>query len=210
MPLTWVRPSNLSLSREPFSYTYCKGLQVFPLVHGSFHVISTQQGASFAGARNHSFSKIYIQVPRGCFPSLFLAVVMHHMHERAWARNQPSPVKMKPSSETIYIYMSFARSERKRTTKHDCLSYSRPYLCHRLLVIRVRFLLRYFVMFNLSPLNLSWNIFFQLNVTSLPPSMKSCWIQGIWLKPSSVLRYYAFCIATTLTMILSTNFFDIQ
>ena len=49
--------------------------------------------------------------------------------------------------------MSFARSERKRTTNHDCLSYSRPYLCHRLLVMRVRFLLRYFVMFNLSLLN---------------------------------------------------------
>ena len=83
------------------------------------------------------------------FSFTFLAVVMHHMHERAWARNQPSPVKMKPSSETI-ICMSFARSERKRTTNHDCLSYSRPYLCHRLLVIRVRVLLRYFVMFNLS------------------------------------------------------------
>ena len=53
----WVRSSNLSLSRETFSYTYCKGLQVFPLVHGSFHAISTQPGASFAGARNHSFSK---------------------------------------------------------------------------------------------------------------------------------------------------------
>ena len=105
----WVRPRNLSLSREPFSYTYCKGLQVFPLVHGSFHVISTQQGASFAGARNHSFSKKLYSSSKRLFSFTFLAVVMHHMHERAWARNQPPPVKMKPSSETIY--MSFARSE---------------------------------------------------------------------------------------------------
>ena len=157
-----MRPSSLSLSREPFSYTYCKGFQVFPLMHGSFHVISTQQGASFAGARNHSFQKNLYSSSNRLFSFTFFG---RPDASYARGRNQPSPVKMKPSSETIYIYIYICHlhvaSASAQPTMIVChihvLTFVLPcIILHRLLVIRVQFFLRYFVMFNLSLLNLSW------------------------------------------------------
>ena len=80
-----------------------------------------------------------------CF---FSPVMMCHLRECAQAGNQPSPIvkafslishgaKLKnfPGGNFFVStchdmsFMSVARSEREATTNHDCLSYSRPYLC---------------------------------------------------------------------------------
>lgn len=99
----------------------------------SLHLISTQQGASYAGERARArnqlfFSKKFVYSSSNSLFPLLLAFMMHHTHDRT--TNHP----LNSLSETIYVI--------SQPTVIVCLIHVRIFvlpriILHRLLVIRV-------------------------------------------------------------------------
>lgn len=118
----WVGPSNLSLSREPFSYTQnwlytsFSFSAWFPCIWFPLSKCFVCRSAR-ERATNYSFQKwFYIQVPIVCFPSFFglsWCIVCMSAQPTIPCQNEP------PFRNNICHFATY----------RDCLSYSRPYLC---------------------------------------------------------------------------------
>jgi len=196
----WVGPSNLSVSREPFSYTQ-NWLQVFsfsawfPCIWFPLSKVLHMQESARERATNYSFQKsLYIQVPIVCFLCFWLSWCIIRMTAQPTIPWTPFQKQYMSFRNLPWLFVLF-------TSVSLCFhasSYTDCWLLELVFLINL--------LWNVQPLTFIFLLeyFFDLNVTR-PPCRRPWKVVGYRVFD---LSQVLFCVVVhSLTMILSTNFF---